>query len=189
VGLRADEERLGQLQASWFSTRIDDEILFNDLPGNDQNQNFDTRRTGLELRLEPRLPVDGLTGSLTYTVVDAEFRKGPFAGQTLPGTPKHQLGAALSYEVLPGLVGSLDWLLVDDVFRINDFNNRLPGDNYGVLNVGLRFDREPYSVYFRIENVTNEEYTTFQSSDGVTASTGENPAPPITFLGGVTVRF
>jgi outer membrane receptor protein involved in Fe transport len=53
----------------------------------------------------------------------------------------------------------------------------------------VRLEYERHSLYFKIENLTNAEYTTFQSSNGVTASTGENPAPPITFLAGITFRF
>ncbi|MEK7879395.1 MAG: TonB-dependent receptor, partial [candidate division NC10 bacterium] len=125
----------------------------------------------------------------TYTFIDAEFRKGPFKENTLPGVPEHRVTANVTYEVLPKLFLSLDWLLVQDFFRINDFNNVIPGDNYGVLNLGARFEHERFSVYARIENVTNEEYTTFQSSNGLITSTGENPAPPISFLLGLTLKF
>ncbi len=189
LGLRFQDDRVGTAEASWFHMRISDEILFNDLPGNDQNQNFDTSRTGLELSASPRLPLPGLTGTITYTFLEAEFHRGAFKGNTLPGTPEHQLSAALSYEVIPHAFLTLDWLLVQDAFRINDFNNVLPADNYGVLSLGGRLEHEHFTAYFRIENVTNEEYTTFQSSTGVAVSTGENPAPPLTVLGGITVTF
>ena len=189
VGFRFDQPKVGQLETAVFFNRIDDEILFNDLPGSDTNQNFDTRRFGLELLVRPRLPDPRLRSTLTYTFMDAEFRTGAFNGNTLPAVPDHRLTANLTAELIPNLFGSLDWLLVQDLFRINDFNNTLPADNYGVLNLGLRWEHENTSVYFTIENVTNEEYTSFQSSNGVTVSTGENPSPPITFRGGVKVRF
>ena len=187
AGLRWADPRLGRFSGAWFLSRVDDEILFNALTF--QNQNFDTRRMGVELSGEPVLPVPGLTVRVNYTFVEAEFRKGAFRDHTLPGTPEHQLGVHAAYEPVPGLVGSLDWLLVQDFFRINDFNNALPGDNYGVLNLGLRYTYRQVTVHFLIENVTNEEYTSFQSSDGLAVSTGENPAPPTAFSGGVTVEF
>ena len=46
-----------------------------------------------------------------------------------------------------------------------------------------------FTVYFKVENAANQEYTTFQSSNGVTTTTGENPAPPTSWLGGITVKF
>lgn len=189
VGLRVREPKLATLDAAWFYTRIDDEILFNDLPGNDQNQNFDTVRYGLETSLTPALPIPGLTTTLTYTFIDAEFRKGQFKENTLPGVPEHRVTSNITYEVLPKLFLSLDWLFVQDFFRVNDFNNVIPGDNYGVVNLGARYVHEHVTVYARIENATNEEYTTFQSSNGVTVSTGENPAPPTSFLLGITLKF
>jgi outer membrane receptor protein involved in Fe transport len=78
---------------------------------------------------------------------------------------------------------------VQDFFRINDFTNVLPGDNYGVLNLGVRFEYDACTVYATVENATNEEYTSFQSSNGVTVSTGDNPAPPMTVLVGVRITF
>ena len=187
VGIRLMDHRLGQFEASWFYMRIDDEILFNGLAA--QSQNFDTLRTGVEFSAAPAIPVPGVTGQFTYTFTEAEFRKGAFKDATLPGTPEHRVTAGLSYEVAHGLFLTTDWLLVHDFFRINDFNNVLPGDNYGVLNLGLRFEYRTAMFYAKIANATNEEYTTFQSSDGISVSTGENPAPPIAFLGGLQVTF
>lgn len=189
VGLRLEDPRLGTTEASWFYSRVHDEILFNDLPGNDQNQNFDTRRTGVEVSLEPMLPFEHLTGSVTYTFVNATFAKGALQGNRLPGTPKNRVTASLAYEPVPGLIGSLDWVWVRNFFRINDFNNSLPGDDYGVLNLGLRFVFDNFTVYFKVENAANQEYTTFQSSNGVATVTGENPAPPTSWLGGITIKF
>jgi outer membrane receptor protein involved in Fe transport len=39
-------------------------------------------------------------------------------------------------------------------------------------------------------NLTNEEYTTYQSSNGTNnAGAGEAPMPPISFLAGVEAKF
>jgi iron complex outermembrane receptor protein len=187
LGARLAHPALGAFETAVFFNRINKEILFNDSAF--QNQNMDTERFGVELSASPRLPWRSLTSRLTYTFLETEFRKGEFKGRTIPGVPEHRLTASVSYEPVPGLFLSADWLLVQDVFRINDFQNVVPGDNYGVLHLGARLVYEQASVYFRIENVTNEEYTTFQSSSGSVVSTGENPAPPISFVGGVTVRF
>lgn len=187
LGVRASVARVGQLEACWFFMRIDDEILFNDLV--DQSQNFDTRRAGLELSATPAVPVPGLVGRIAYSFTDAEFRKGQFADGTVPGAPEHRVTASVSYELLRGVFLMADWLLVHDFFRINDFTNAAPGDNYGVLDLGLRVDYHAARFFAKIENATNEEYTTYQSSDGFSAATGENPSPPIALRAGVSVAF
>ncbi len=187
VGVRAKNPKLGSIKSALFFNRIDQEILFDATTF--QNQNMDTRRMGLELAAEPPTIIPHLTGQITYTYSEAEFRKGAFKGHAIPGVPEHRVTANATYEALPHLFLSFDWLLVQDFFRINDFTNQLRGDNYGVLNLGARVVQPHYTVHTRIENVTNEEYTTFQSSNGSIVSTGENPAPPIGFYGGVTVNF
>jgi iron complex outermembrane receptor protein len=187
VGLRWRHERVGRAHAAWFYNRIDDEILFN--ASAFQNQNLDTERIGVEASLEPASPLPQVSGRLTYTFLEAEFRKGGFRGNAIPGVPEHRVTAHLACEPVPKLTLTLDWLLVQDFFRVNDFNNRLPGDNYGVLDLGVRFAHAPIEVYAKVLNVTSEEYTSFQSSNGTVISTGENPAPPTTWLLGVTVRF
>ena len=150
---------------------------------------MDTERLGVETSLEPRLPIPGLSARLAYTFLEAEFRKGAFRDNTIPGVPEHRVTTSLSYEPIPRLFLTLDWELVQDFFRINDFNNRLPGDNYGVLDLGVRLAYDWGSWYVKLQNATNEEYTSFQSSNGTVISTGENPAPPISFLIGMTVQF
>jgi outer membrane receptor protein involved in Fe transport len=129
--------------------------------------------------------------------VDGEFRKGPFAGRTIPGAPEHTLHAGLGVSPLARLWIDLEWTLVHDLMRVNDFNNVLGGaDNYGVLNLVAQYELPPndqrpeVSVYLRIDNLTNEEYVTYQSSNSTNLlGAGEAPMPPIGFTGGVSVRF
>jgi iron complex outermembrane receptor protein len=187
IGLQWQQATLGSAHVSVFHKRVDDEILFNALTF--QNQNYDTRRTGLEVSLDPKLPIAGLTSSWHYTFLEAEFRKGSFKGNTLPGVPEHALKNHTAYEPLEGLLFWWDWTLINDFFRINDFANALPGDNYGLMDVGVRFTYRDTTVFFTIENVTDEEYTSFQSSNGTTVATGENPAPPRAYLTGITWQF
>ncbi|MGH8248589.1 MAG: TonB-dependent receptor domain-containing protein, partial [Gammaproteobacteria bacterium] len=184
--------------ATTFYTRIDREILFNNLKFT--NENFDTRRFGMELGLHGEWPDQRVRGYTTYTFVDAEFRKGGLIGNTVPGTPAHTLHAGIGVSPLASLWVDLDWTLVSGAVRFNDLENRLSGaDNYGVLNLLCRYELPrprrgvfwpEVTAYFKIENITNEEYVTYQSSNGVNLSgAGEAPMPPTTFLGGVTIAF
>lgn len=188
----------GRATATVFYTRIDDEILFNQLTFS--NQNLDTRRFGTEWSLFVHPPDAPIRGGLAYTFVDAEFRKGSLNNKTIPGTPEHLLSTSIGVSPLKNLWVDLSWLLVHDFFRVNDLNNALGGaDNYGVLNLLARYDvprlrSESYwpetSVYFRIENLTNEEYSAYQSSNAINVTgRGEAPAPPMGFYGGVDMKF
>lgn len=187
LGLRLTKAPL-RANATWFYTKMTDEILFNQLAF--QNQNFDTRRLGVEFGTRFELP-DQLRTYVTYTVVDAEFRKGQFAGNTIPGTPTHLLNAGGGFSPVKGFWIDLDWQLVNDFYRINDFRNILPkADNYGVLNLKLEYENPTVRMFVKIENLTNEEYVSFQSSNASNLlGAGESPSPPTTFVGGVTLKF
>lgn len=185
-------------EATWFYSLTDDEILTNGLTS--QNQNFDTTRVGLEYAARAESPNHRLRGYMTYTFVDADFRKGQFAGLAVPGTPKHTANAGIGISPVESLWIDLDWQLVSDFFRTNDMNNTLgKADSYAVLNLRLSYDmptrltQRGYpaaTAYLKIENITNEEYVTFQSSNGRNlGGAGQYPMPPVTFTGGVRVTF
>ena len=106
--------------------------------------------------------------------------------------------AGMGVSPVESLWVDLDWQFVQDVFRVNDVANVLPADNYGVANLTIQYElpalagqRASTRAYFKIQNLTNEEYVSFQSSNGHTLATGagENPMPPTTFLGGMSVDF
>ncbi len=185
-------------EATWFYARTADEILSN--PFTFQNQNFDTRRLGVEFATRLELPEHGLRGYTTYTFVNAEFRKGQYAGKLVPGTPRHTLHAGLGASPLTSLWINLDWELVSDFFRINDLDNSLgKAKSYGVLNLVVTYDVPTHLIargapattaFLKIANITNEEYVTFQSSNGSNLNgAGQYPMPPTMFTGGVSVQF
>lgn len=181
-----------------FYIRIKDEILYNNSAFT--NQNYDTRRFGCELSARTE-PFEGRTRLFgTYTFVDAEFRKGQFNADTIPGVPEHTLHTGLGVSPVEGLWIDLDWRLVHDLVRINDFNNILPlADNYGVVNFVAQYDvpkrvvgrqGPDLNVYVRVDNLTNEEYVTYQSSNSSNLlGAGEAPMPPIGVFGGVRIRY
>ena len=197
VGVKGSAHGI-EASATGFYIRIKDEILYNNAAL--ANQNYDTRRFGCELSARAQ-PLEGrVRTSAAYTFVDAEFRKGQFNADTIPGSPEHTLHTSLGVSPARGLWIDLDWRLVQDLVRINDFDNLLPAaDNYGVLNLVAQYDvprrllgeqGPSATVYCRIENLTNEEYATYQSSNSANLlGAGEAPMPPIGFFGGVRVEW
>jgi iron complex outermembrane receptor protein len=188
--------RAVRANATAFYTRIDREILLN--PFTFTNENFDTRRFGAELGLRGEWPDQRLRASAAYTFMDAEFRKGTFNARTIPGAPEHTFHASLGVSPVDALWIDLDWTLVADAVRFNDVRNQLSGaDNYGVLDLTCRYalpgpnggGGPDMSAYLKVHNLTNEEYVTYQSSDGAAISAGEAPMPPTTVLAGVTLDF
>lgn len=187
-----------EIGGTFFYTRINDEILFD--PFAFTNQNFDTRRYGVELSSRA-VWAQRLRAHMTYTFVDSEFIEGQFDRETIPGSPEHTLNTGLGICPMKGLWIDLLWYLVNDYYRINDLNNRLgKADNYGVLNLRLSYTLPrpaaagklwpETTAYLNIDNITHEEYSAYQSSNGTSLTgAGEAPMPPISFTGGVRVKF
>lgn len=199
VGLQGTVVPGFSVDATAFYIRLAEEILYNNVAFT--NQNFDTRRFGTELSLQAR-PAEGRwRGSIAYTFVDAEFSEGDFVGRTIPGTPAHTLSTSAGVSPLPGLWVDLSWRVVGRAVRFNDFDNILEhARSYGVVDLLVQYDvprrwlgsRGPEATaYLRIDNLTSEEYSSYQSSNSVSLVTGagEAPMPPIGFTGGVRVRF
>ncbi len=177
----------GEASATCFWMHTNDEILFNRISF--QNQNFDTRRFGTELaaRLHWR---DRVRGSATYTFSRAEFIKPPFNNYTIPGIPEHLYNFSVGVSPIRLLWIDLDWQLVQQMFEVNDFTNMLPAHDYGVLNLRVQFGESNTRVYVLFQNLTNMEYSSFQSSNGSNASgAGQFPMPPFGVTGGVSVKF
>ena len=173
--------------ASVFQTRIRDEILFN--PDTFANANYTTRRTGAELAVRGVAWHDRVTYGAAYTFVRARFVKGAFTGYVIPGTPEHQISLNGTYHVTSWLETAADFTYVDIPYRINNFLNTLPARPYGVVNATVRYTRPNHEIYLTIQNLLDKRYSSFQASTGTAVGTGENPAPPRTFLLGTRVKI
>ncbi|MBI4313619.1 MAG: TonB-dependent receptor [Candidatus Omnitrophica bacterium] len=187
TGVRWDAAPWAKFQGAVFHTHIDNEIIFN--AGTFSNQNFTTRRVGTEWSVHGGRWNDRLLYGATYALVKARFSKGDLTGNVIPGTPEHIITLRASYRIAPWLEAASDYRWVDTPFRINNLANTLPGDIYGVADMSLRYLRPRHEIYFTIQNFLDEEYSSFQSSSGTAVSTGENPAPPRTFLIGAKVKL
>ncbi len=177
---------------TWFYLDTKDEIIFNRLNGSfGQNENFDTRRAGVEMGGHLDWPEKGLRAHATYTFVKAEFSKGSLVGNTIPGAPEHLFNTGVGFSPMKNVWVDFDWQSVNDFYRINDVGNVLPkGRNYNVVNANLTYHISNIDVFVKFENILDEEYSSFASSNGLTTlGAGENPMPPFGVKGGLTVKF
>ncbi len=185
-------------EATVFFMRTNDEILFDQIALS--NQNFDIWRSGLELSVRYDPPQQRVRGGATYTFTESEFSEGSFVDRTVPGTPEHTINTSVGISPLEGLWIDLNWRLVHDFFRVNDMENKLGGaDNYGVLQLVAQYELPKLTswrhgpdvtAYFKIDNLTHEEYSSYESSNGSNLTgAGEAPMPLISFIGGVQVKF
>jgi outer membrane receptor protein involved in Fe transport len=199
LGIRWNAADWMRVKGAGFVVHTKDEILFDTFAFS--NANFTTRRAGLELDLRGKInQLHGTSYYVTHTLNQARFHKGGFTGNSIPLTPMHRLTAGLRAPITDRLTADLDLVWVGKQFRTNDFNNQFLADKYGVVNGGLEyimpkklFPRKFQSkwipetkIYFQVLNLLDEEYSSFEASAGTSLSTGENPAPPRTWLVGAS---
>ncbi len=124
----------------------------------------DTRRLGLEGWLGYR--AEAWQADLRYTMLDAEFLDGPYAGKDVYLVPNHELSATLAWRPNDCLTLQAEYQWIGSSHEGNDFLNTRPKlPAYDVLNLLLRYEPSPgLSLYCRINNLLDERYATLKYS-------------------------
>ena len=92
--------------------------------------------------------------------MDAEITDGAFDGNDLPLVPERIIRLDGSYRFNPELLLSLEVIAVDEQVFGGDFNNELDKlDAYEVVNAQVFYERNNWTLGFRINNLLDEEYS------------------------------
>ena len=173
IGLRYAHPLIGSVRTDIFYVETKKEILFNDITN--LNENFDTKRQGIELAAELALNERAqVFANLTYT--KAEFDNGAFDGKTIPLVPESKWSAGVLLKPLKHLMVSVQATGVYDQFALNDFNNIFPMNDYWILGGKVAYQKENWEFYLRVQNILGEEYSSFVTSNAVD-TVNHNPAP------------
>ena len=182
-----------------FHIAVQDEIInVANRGGRTFFNNADTTRNGLEgsVSFSPR---DGLSMLLSYTFNDFKFSRFPATqcrgaanctGNALPGLPRHNFYADLSYTHPSGFFSGIDFQYVGDMFvdNANTERNRA----YGVANLRAGYKRTLGGVeimpYLGINNLFDKEYVGNVRINSRFRRYYE-PAPEFNLYAGVNIRY
>jgi iron complex outermembrane receptor protein len=181
-----------------FYIKVDDELVpfeVDDMPGRDFFENAgQSRRAGFELAVE-LYPCEGLTASLAYTFSDFVFERfetatADYAGNFIPGIPRNQVWAELSYEHPWGLFASWEVFYADGVYADNA--NAVKSDAYVVSNLRAgytgRFGDWEVGPFIGVQNLFSEIYDDNIRLNAVFGRTYE-PAPRRQLYGGISLAY
>lgn len=154
----------------------------------------ESTREGIELAASAEL-LPGLVAGLTYTYMEAKFgtfrtATSNFDGARVPGLPRQQLFAELTYRHPSGWYGALDMQHVGRFFADNA--NAVAQTAYQISNLRFGYDGKignwAISPYLGISNLFDE---TYNSNVRINASAARffEPAPGRNVHGGLAVRF
>ena len=205
IGLRSALAPQLDLAVALFDIDTEDEIVFvpgepPDFVGSNENTGR-TRRRGIEASLRGRA-AEGVTFFVNLTLLDAELRNGPDAGNEIPLAPRERVGAGIDADLSRRVGVRGDMLYVGRQVLGNDAANGEPElDAYTVVNARLRFlawsggrgDDGLLELFVEARNLLDEEYATrgvyaFDFSTGG-FDTFLTPAPGRRLFGGVEWRF
>ena len=182
-----------------FHIAVQDEIInVANRGGRTFFNNADTTRNGLEgsVSFSPR---DGLNMLLSYTFNDFKFSRFPATqcrgaatctGNALPGLPRHNFYADLSYTHPSGFFSGIDFQYVGDMFvdNANTEQNRA----YGVANLRAGYKRTLGGVeimpYLGLNNLFNKKYVGNVRINSRFRRYYE-PAPEFNLYAGVNIRY
>ena len=154
----------GSYSAALFQSNTSDEIVS---AGSDNGRTSyrnagKTRRRGAELQAELRIARQWQLRA-AYTYLDASFREASgnaAAGNQLPGLSKHQLFAALDYQISPEWRAGITAEHASKVF-VNDANSAAaPGYTIAGASLGWRKNIGPWTLnaFARVDNLFDRQY-------------------------------
>ncbi len=178
-----------RLIASLYRLDLKNEIEFDPNAGLfGENVNLDdTRRDGLTLLLISQI-TSAFTLMTEIGLVDAKFRSGSFDGNEISGVSDEIARLTGNYGLDDAWNVFVEWHYRSPRHIQGDNANEL--DKLGsitVINAGVDYRYKAWNANLRINNLADETYAEFVSTDGFT--TGYQPSPGRNVVLGVAYRF
>ncbi|MDG2335049.1 MAG: TonB-dependent receptor [Myxococcota bacterium] len=188
MGLRYQADNRSGLRINFFQIDTDHEIFLD--PEFFTNTNLDgkTRRRGLEFSIFAG--IKNLDVSVGYAYTKADIIGGSYSGKEVPGVPAHQVTLSGLIELGGGVSVAVDGKYVGSRPFISDFENAFPfQESYFVMNAKLKYEKNWFSVFVDLNNLTNAVYSEYGVLGGFPTEQAYYPSPEFNFLVGVAVNF
>lgn len=175
---------------------LNNEVYFD--PVTFANRNFDkTRRTGVEFGqqydLKEIFSIDDLQklqAFVNYTFQKPEQKSGSNDGEDIPFAARHQAQFGLMTEVVKYVRLSLTSNYMGSRYRINDLANRAPKVKPHItLDTKVAYVRENYEIYAAVNNLTDQKYDDFVSTNSSLTTVNFFPADERNYELGVNIKF
>jgi iron complex outermembrane receptor protein len=175
--------------ATFFWAEIKNEIFYNTLTFSNENHP-ETLHRGLEIGA--RATVFGkltLYGNFTYE--KATFEKEPFKDKNIPAVPRHKANLGLKvFDVLPGLVFTAQYNYVGSSYLISDQANQFEKiEDYYTVDARLTYAWRRLNAYFGVNNLTDQDFSTYGVVYGFPAQAYFYPAPERNWVAGIEFTF
>ncbi|MEH6563739.1 MAG: TonB-dependent receptor [Halopseudomonas sp.] len=188
-----------RVDVALFYTRVNDEIVTGVEQATTERSTYanagKSTRRGMELAVEQQLPYD-LNAYMAYTYMDARFDEyvdgngNDYAGNYLPGVPRHSLYAELAWAPAGGFSTALEAQSLSKRYATD--NNQATAPGYAAFNwrAGYRQELGNWALepFVRVDNLTDKEYIGSLIVNGAGARYYE-PAPERNWLAGIGLQY
>lgn len=192
VGTRFKLTEKAALVFNLFRITTDDEIFWNPTTSANENLDGETRRDGVEVRLNYRN--GGWSFDTSYAYTDSKINGGVFDNKEVPNVPNHRAAANIGYRFAFGFDIGFEGVYVGNRYLISDFENaEIQQDEYIVLNARMRYEWRRMVFFVNLNNIFDKKYAeyggvyfnmaTFEQEPGF------YPSPEFNILAGVSMRF
>ena len=199
AGIKHNFDDVALVSVTPYWMVIDNEIFFDPTNGFfGSNSNYDkTYRQGVEvggkLDINHFLEwacLDKFEFFTNYTYQNPQFGEGVNDGKDIPMTPHQQATAGITSKFMKYYNMSLIGKYTGSRFAINDtLNVTSPAKPYYVMDLRLAYERDLIEIYLNVNNILNEQYSSYVVKSTTSTVKDEFPAPETNFTAGVNLKF
>jgi iron complex outermembrane receptor protein len=172
----------------FFWMNLDNEIFYDDATWTNKNYPK-SQRKGFDLSLNFN-PADNIIIKTGYRYTETKFKKGDYAGRIVPAVPKSKFLLGIEYKLLKYLSVHLDNIYVGKQYLINDLVNQTDKlDSYFLTNFKIEFDYKNISIFGGINNLFDESYSEYASTNAAGTTRLYYPSPGRNFIAGCSLKF
>lgn len=151
----------------------------------------ETSQDGLEVTAVI-MPLDMVRLTLAYSFAESKYdvyslAQPEYNGNDMPMSPKHRLNARLAVMPIKGLEVELE---MDEVStQYHDMANEFEYSRPTLFHLRSTYDKEQYSVWLHIKNLTDQTYATRIGGSGVAEDLSFHPGEPLSVFAGLSYKF
>ena len=188
IGIKEHSSKYINIEANYHIMPVRHVIYYDSVTN--QNTNYSkTMHSGLEIDTDVMI-FDCIRAFLNYTLQQAYFVGGPYAGCTIPMVPRNQISTGFKYTFKDCFDVIYEINYVGPRRFANDLQNRQPQlKEYMTNNIKFAYRKHGFEVHAAINNIFDVEYSEYGALDWTLTRPGYYPSPGINASVGVKYSF
>lgn len=154
--------------------------------GDPANTNFDTEKK--VFNMNTGYDDNNILLMFSYNYIDSVITEDGYDDSFVPLVSKHTIKATAGYRTKAGFGVYYFVRYYSDYYVGNDYKNDYDKmDGYAISDLKLEYKKKNYEIYFKVNNLFNEQYYSYVNNYGI----GNNyyPAPERNYVAGIKVKF